>query len=151
MNGTARLGKEADGLFPLLSVTSSRRGVFQFDDDVCIVACSIAALNDSGGCDMSWCARQVSLRCCSILSRAFLHHLQALTSLASFGKLWLDTVTLLSQNLEGASALGDSGSVAAESCQQILTNMVMVVAYAGLLGGQQSVGDTGDEMAWYTR
>lgn len=84
------------------------------------------------------------LRCCSILSRAFLHHLQALTSLPGFGKLWLDTVTLLSQNLEGVSAAGDAGGVAAESCQQILTNMVMVVAYAGLLGGHGVVGDTGE-------
>lgn len=91
------------------------------------------------------CFRQVCLRCCSILSRAFLHHLQALTSLPGFGKLWLDTVTLLSQNLEGVSAAAaGAGGVAAESCQQILTNMVMVVAYAGLLGGQQVVGDTGE-------
>lgn len=35
------------------------------------------------------------------------------------------------------------GGVTAESCQQILTNMIMVVAYAGLLGGQ-GVGDTGE-------
>ncbi|CAN0556753.1 unnamed protein product, partial [Ectocarpus sp. 8 AP-2014] len=75
------------------------------------------------------------IRCCSILSRAFLHHLQALTSLPEFGKLWLDTVTLISRNLEANGSSGADG-VAAESCQQILTNMVMVVAYAGLLGGQ---------------
>lgn len=99
---------------------------------------------DGGSGPGSVLIRQVCLRCCSILSRAFLHHLQTLTSLPGFGKLWLDTVTLLSQNLEGVSAAGGAGGVAAESCQQILTNMVMVVAYAGLLGGQRVVGDTGE-------
>ena len=40
------------------------------------------------------------------------------------------------------------GGVVAESCQQILTNMIMVVAYAGLLGSQskseEETGDTDD-------
>lgn len=102
--------------------------------------------------------RQVCLRCCTILSRAFLHHLQALASLPGFGKLWLDTVALLSQNLEDVGVAGSAGnsreargvgagagSIAAESCQQIVTNMVMVVAYAGLLG-RQGVGDTGEKL-----
>lgn len=95
---------------------------------------------------------QVCLRCCTILSRAFLNHLQALASLPGFGDLWLDTLALLSNNLEDDGAdegradgrVGGGGGVVAESCQQIVTNMVMVVAYAGLLGGQDS-GDTGDE------
>ncbi|CAM9924459.1 unnamed protein product, partial [Ascophyllum nodosum] len=117
---------------------------------------------------------EVCLRCCTILSRAFLHHLQALASLPEFPKLWLETVGLLSRNVAGVGSVdgGDvqdgspgmpggvgggasgtegerrRGGVVAESCQQILTNMIMVVAYAGLLGSQskseEETGDTDD-------
>eukprot|EP00904_Undaria_pinnatifida_P009432 jgi/Undpi1/5619/HiC_scaffold_2.g00894.m1 len=104
-------------------------------------------------------SEEVCLRCCSILSRTFLHHLQALSTLQGFDNLWLDTISLLSQNFEGTRVPGrggDSrgsegreggvtgggvGGVAAESCQQILTNMLMVAAYAGVLGRQE-----GDDM-----
>lgn len=47
------------------------------------------------------------------------------------------------EGVMGGKGVRQRGGVAAESCQQILTNMIMVVAYAGLLGGQ-GVGDTGE-------
>lgn len=40
--------------------------------------------------------------------------------------------------------VGGGGGIAAESCQQIVTNMVMVVAHMGLLGGPVTRGNTGD-------
>lgn len=47
-------------------------------------------------------------------------------------------------NIRGSAA---RGSVAAESCQQIITNMVLVAAHMGLLGGAGADMNMGMEAA----
>ncbi|CAM9357849.1 unnamed protein product [Choristocarpus tenellus] len=79
---------------------------------------------------------EVCLRCCTLLSRLFLHELPVLTSLPDFGNLWLEVLRLLGSNLLQCPP----GDMVYDSCQQIITNMVMVMAHSGLLGPEVEAG-----------
>ncbi|CAM9376279.1 unnamed protein product, partial [Discosporangium mesarthrocarpum] len=79
---------------------------------------------------------EMHLRCCALLARSFLHKLPVLVSLPDFDRLWLEVVKLVGSNFSDKAP----GSIAYDSCQQILTNMVMVMAHSGLLGPERGTG-----------
>jgi hypothetical protein len=80
----------------------------------------------------------------TIVSRTLLHHLSELADLEDFDSIWLTLVKKLCSNLK------HPGTVMHETVQQIVTNMIMVMAHANVFAEWNAGGKDRDllEETW---